>query len=152
VTAAGQRGFTLIELLVALAVIGLIAALVIPRLDRLAPGYDLRASADVLRADLRRARSEAMRSNRESWVLIDVAEGAWRREGDGQARKAPPDARLAIVVAMRERLDESRGRVRFYPDGTSTGGSATLSGDGRVYRVEVDWFDGRVSVDETVAR
>lgn len=148
----GCRGFTLIELLVVLTLIAVIATLAAPRLDRVAPGVELRAAADALRADLRRARSLAIRDNRDAWVLIDVEQGVWGANGGAAGGEAPRGSEMSIVVAMQERLDDARGRVRFFPDGTSTGGSATLRRGDRAYRVEVDWFDGRVSVHDSGAR
>ena len=40
----------------------------------------------------------------------------------------------------------ARGGIRFFPDGSSTGGRVTLSHGSRQYFVDVDWLTGRVSV------
>jgi len=37
--------------------------------------------------------------------------------------------------------------IRFYPDGSSTGGSIDLSVNGEGYRIKVDWLTGGVSLD-----
>jgi general secretion pathway protein H len=64
----------------------------------------------------------------------------------------PPAIRLTLLTARREQIDETQGRIRFFPDGTSTGGAVRLRREARAYEVAVDWFDGRVSIDESQAQ
>jgi len=146
------RGFTLIELLVVLTVIALLATLATPMIQRAVPGVELKTAAEGLRSELRLARSAAIRDNRETWLSIDVATGAYQRDGAARAYAVPPAIRLTLLTARREQIDETRGRIRFFPDGTSTGGAVRLRREARAYEVAVDWFDGRVSIDESQAQ
>jgi general secretion pathway protein H len=41
-------------------------------------------------------------------------------------------------------LSEHAGSVRFYPDGSSTGGRIILSRSGSGYQVGVQWLTGRI--------
>ncbi len=41
-----------------------------------------------------------------------------------------------------------RGAIRFYPDGSSTGGRITVASGERKFLVDVDWLTGRVSIKE----
>ena len=127
------------------------ASLATPMIQRSMPGLELKTAAEELRAELRLARSAAIRDNRETWLLVDVGAGEYRQDGAGRRRAVPPQVRLALVTASREHLDDLRGRIRFYPDGTSTGGAVRLIRDALAYEVSVDWFDGRVSIDESAA-
>jgi len=145
------RGFTLIELLVVLTVIALIATLATPMIQRAVPGVEIKTAAEGLRTELRLARSAAIRDNRETWLSIDVETGVYQRNGAARVRTVPPAIRLTLLTARREQIDETQGRIRFFPDGTSTGGAVRLRRDARVYEVAVDWFDGRVSIDESQA-
>jgi general secretion pathway protein H len=142
------RGFTLIELLVVLTVIALVATLATPMIQRSVPGIELQTAAEELRTELRLARSAAIRDNRETWLLIDVETGAYRRGGTRRGHSVPPTIGLTLLTARRELIDEAQGRIRFFPDGTSTGGAVRLVRDSRVHEVAVDWFDGRVSINE----
>ncbi len=45
-------------------------------------------------------------------------------------------------------LAPGRGGIRFYPDGSSTGGRVTLSLEGLQMRVDVEWLTGRVRITE----
>ena len=42
--------------------------------------------------------------------------------------------------------DDKVGAIRFYPDGSSTGGRITVASGERKYLVDVDWLTGRVSI------
>ena len=43
---------------------------------------------------------------------------------------------------------DKRGAIRFYPDGSSTGGRITVSSGERKFLVDVDWLTGRVSIED----
>ena len=146
------RGFTLIELLVVLTVIALLATLATPMIQRTVPGFELQTAAEGLRTELRLARSVAIRDNRETWLSIDVDSGAYQRDRAARVQTVSPAIRLTLLTARREQIDETQGRIRFFPDGTSTGGIVQLVREARAYEVAVDWFDGRVSIDETEAQ
>jgi len=144
-------GFTLIELLVVMTMIALIAALAAPMLQRTMPGLELRTAAESVQTELRLARSAAIRDNREAWLLVDLETGAYRRDGVAKMEVVPDAVQLSLLTARQEQVDAVQGRIRFFPDGTSTGGAVRLTRDGQRYEVAVDWFDGRITVDEIEA-
>jgi general secretion pathway protein H len=55
---------------------------------------------------------------------------------------------LSLTTATSEQLDDVRGRIRFFPDGTSTGGRVTISRDDRKFDITVDWLTGLVAISE----
>ena len=55
---------------------------------------------------------------------------------------------VTLKIAASERLDENSGRIRFFPNGTSTGGGVSLERRGQTYNILVDWLYGRVRVVE----
>lgn len=141
-----ERGFTLLELMVVLAIVATIATHALPHLPGLASGPELRRDAEELRADLRRARAFALDRGLPNVLLIDVAEGRWS-DLTGRARGAVRgETRLSLVIAAPERVDPEAGGIRFFPDGTSTGGTVTLRRGDEVVAVKVDWFDGGIRV------
>ena len=146
------RGFTLIELLVVMTVIALMATMAVPMIQRVTPGVEMQTAAEGLRTELRLARSDAIQENRETWLMIDVDTGVYPRNLAARVQTVPPAIRLTLLTARREQIDETRGNIRFFPDGTSTGGAVRLLRDDRTYEVAVDWFDGRVSINETEAK
>jgi general secretion pathway protein H len=47
-------------------------------------------------------------------------------------------------------LGPSVGSIRFFPDGSSTGGGVLLESDQAGYDVLVDWLTGGISIHERV--
>jgi general secretion pathway protein H len=140
-------GFTLIELLVALVIAGLLVTSVAPTLSGGQARRELRTATRDVEATLREARSRAIWRNRAQIFAANVETnviGFGERRG---ARRLPKAIRLLLYTPPEERLDNAIGAIRFFPDGTSTGGGVTLSRDGDRYDVVVDWLTGRVSTN-----
>jgi general secretion pathway protein H len=55
---------------------------------------------------------------------------------------------LKLFTAQTEAVSERKGAIRFYPDGSSTGGRITVASGERKYLVDVDWLTGRVSIGD----
>lgn len=142
---------TLIELLVVLSIIGMMAVLAAPMVGRSLPAFGMRSAADDLAASFRSARAHAIHRNLESWVLIDVNERTYRAATGDAPLRLSGDLRMEMVAARSEMIEAGRARIRFYPDGTSTGGRVRLIGEAGAMEIDIDWFDGGVTVVETDA-
>lgn len=144
---SNRSGFTLVELLVVLAVLGLALALVAPVGRNAWPGVAARSGAQTVAAALREARSNAIAGNRETVLFIDLWTHELRLDG------SPPvaldrDLALALVTGSDEVRGSGAGGIRFYPDGSSTGGRVTVARNEKRFDVLVDWIDGRVRIVE----
>ena len=144
---AHSRGFTLLELLIVLTLIGLLL-LVVPPAVTSGGGIGLKAAARDVAAGLRRAQSRAIAANQEVAFVLDVNAHRYSVGLDGEFAPLPDDLTLNLYTARSELLDAAVATIRFYPDGSSTGGEITLSSGTRAYHVAVDWLTGRVSINE----
>ena len=54
---------------------------------------------------------------------------------------------ISLVTASSE-LEGQQGAIRFFPDGTSTGGRVRLSEDTRTKEIVVQWLTGHVKIRE----
>lgn len=140
-----NRGFTLIELLVVLTIMGLMMALAPAAFERALPGLAHKSAARDVAAGLRQARGRAIRGNREVAVIVDVDERTLSTDG-GAPKRLGDDLAVSLVTGRSELLADGTGRIRFFPDGTSTGGRITLAGNGREYHVLIDWLTGGVTI------
>ncbi len=143
-----QAGFTLIELLVVLLIMGVLIALAPAAFQRVVPGLEMKASAREVAGLLREARGQAIRDNRETAVVIDTAAKVYRLGQGATEHELSARLDISLVTAASERLDETRGRILFFPDGTSTGGRVTLSRNDRKFDITVDWLTGLVAISE----
>ena len=151
---AGAAGFTLVELLVVLLIMGLMASIAAPYFGRLAPRLEAKATARQVVSLLRSARGVAIRDNREVAVVVDLDSRSLIIDS-GRGMTVAEGLGLQLLTGTAELIDDGSGRIRFYPDGTSTGGRVTISDPGsdsdtdagRDFNVRIDWLTGRVAVD-----
>ncbi len=143
-----RNGFTLVELLVVLAIAGLIIGVAAPMVARGFPGVVLETAADSIEQSLRVARSTAISRNSETIFRLDVEARTFGADGARRTRTLPEDIGVRLVVGDQEVTDASTGGIRFFPDGSSTGGRIELTLAGRSARVDVDWLTGRIRVGD----
>jgi general secretion pathway protein H len=148
VSARSQGGFTLIELLVVLLIMGALISLAPAAFHRIAPGLEMKAAAREVAGLLREARGQAIRDNRETAVLVDTEQKVYRLGPGARGHELSAALQVSLVTAASEQLDEARGRIRFFPDGTSTGGRVTLSRNDRKFDISVDWLTGLVAISD----
>jgi general secretion pathway protein H len=143
-----DRGFTLLEIVVVLALGVAMYLLLLATPFGKVTAADVKAAARTLASGLRQAQSTAMASRRDAVLTIDVESREFVTTRDPDPRKLPESIDLKLYGAQSEMTSERRGSIRFYPDGSSTGGRITVSSGERKLLVDVDWLTGRVSINE----
>jgi len=143
-----MRGVTLLEMLVVLAIMGLVAALVLPTFGNGVSTSELRSSARQVAAGLRAARSEAVSQRRETFLVLDLEGRRFKVDRDPKEYTLPPRIEMKLFTAQRDIVDARTGSIRFFPDGGSNGGRVTVAAGERKYDVDVDWLTGRVAILE----
>jgi general secretion pathway protein H len=123
----GDAGSTLIEALVVVAVTALITTLIYPDFRQAVARAAFEQAAAGVRADLRIARAQAIRSGER--VQIEVA-------ADGRTYGWTPGPRRGLVGDMT--LAPAGDAVLFFPDGSAANGEMALGDARRRIRFEVD--------------
>ncbi len=142
------RGFTLLEIMVVL-VIGVAAyAVLLGTPFRGASAADLKSAARTLASGLRHTQSVAITTRRDALLTLDVEAREFVMGGDTTVRSLPRGIELKLYAAQSQVTSERQGAIRFYPDGSSTGGRITVSAGEVRYLVDVDWLTGRVSISD----
>lgn len=145
-TCRTSTGFTMIELLLVLLLLGLVYALVAPGLTEGSVGLEMKAATRQLAAGLRKARSTAVTERRDALVTLDVEGRAFSVTGDPKTYALPERMELALFTAQSEQVQDKVGAIRFFPDGTSTGGRITIGFGESKQHIDVDWVTGRVTI------
>ena len=139
-------GVTLLELLVVLAIIAIISAIAIPILGPGVSITDLRTAARKVAAGLRMARNDAVATRMDTRVLLDLEHRTFQIERDSHVHALPKEMQMKLFTAQSDLISETKGTIRFFPDGGSNGGRVTLAAGERKYEVDVDWLTGRVAI------
>src|SRR5262249_47153282 len=116
-TGSAERGMTLLETLVVLAILGFIGSLAVVAMERVLTTFALHAAEDQVSAQLAMARARAVRLGEP------VAFSAY---DDGRTYGASGGTLYQLPAELRLRMSDP-GEVRFYPDGSSTGGNIVLN-------------------------
>jgi general secretion pathway protein H len=141
-----ESGFTLIEMLVVLTIIGLMTVLIMSSQPRVSPAVHARAAAQAISGALREARSEAVMRDQGVTVVFDVSRRTYQR-GNSPVQALPDDLQLSLLTAGDPLSPTSVGRIRFEPDGSSSGGRVSIRGGNLTWLVGVDWLSGRVAIE-----
>lgn len=142
------RGFTLFELLVVLVVLGVLFTVATPLINRGVPSLEVRTAAREIAAGMRRARADAIFANHDVPFTLDIAQTRYAIGRDGAWHDLPDRLSLQVETARSEVVDDAIAGVRFYSDGSATGGRVTVSGKTHQYHVMLDWLTGAVTVVE----
>jgi general secretion pathway protein H len=130
-----EHGFTLLEMLLVLALLAVMATLAMPFVQRQTTQTGLKATALQLTSLMRIARAAAIRDSTEKILVIDA--NGRRFWVDGLTR--------AYAIANEIRSAPSQ-RMRFFADGSATGGKTTLSSGGTTAEIELDMLTGQPCV------
>lgn len=139
-------GFTLFELLAVILLIGIAAAAVSVSVSQGLASARVSAASGELAAALRATRAQAIVKGQEQHFDVDIRDGSYRA-ANGRQVMLPKGMKLSITSAREDQVNASTGRIRFFPDGSSTGGHVTLQQGQRRWQVNVAWLTGAVSVE-----
>jgi general secretion pathway protein H len=104
-----------------------------------------------LAAALRLARNTAITRQQEARLMADLEQRYFQVSGHKRKVSLPANVAIRLYTAQAELLDATTGSIRFFPDGSATGGHITLGDEGQVaYQVNVDWLTGRITVAEQI--
>ncbi len=140
------RGFTLLEMMVVLTLAALMLALVPPFISGRGSAVELKASARELAAALRFTRGQAITRHRETVLTLDAGRRRYTVSGRQRPRSLPKGIDITLIAARSEQIADKVASIRFFPDGSATGGQITLSGGKQKYIVDINWLTGRVAI------
>jgi len=142
-----NQGFTLLELMVVLFIMMLGFSVIGINLSS---GNNAtaqqRAARDIVSA-LRFARGTALMSHREAAVTFNLNDNSYTVTNRDKVYAIPERIKVTLVTAQNQLLGQNRGSVRFFADGSSTGGRVSLQRDDNVWKIDINWLTGHIELE-----
>ena len=139
-----NKGFSLLELMIVLVLGAMLAGVVATSMSG---GPVLRKTAHEVMSSLRHARAIAVMQQKPIvWKMDIETKKFWIDAVGRKSKKMNKKIDAKIHTAESEVISQSVGGVRFFPDGSSTGGKVDLIYKKQKYVVNVEWISGRISL------
>ncbi|PDT00063.1 hypothetical protein CO666_32690 [Rhizobium chutanense] len=133
-----------------LAILGALFAVALPQF-RPSNSVTTRNLASRIAEDARFARLVAIKKGAQTILSIDTTERIIRSDTGREDIAIPASVSLSATVGRTSDTTVSRGDIRFFADGSSSGGEITLNRDsGKQISIKINWLTGstRVVLDE----
>ena len=144
-----EAGFTLIEVVCVLAIIGLLAALVLPAIPRGTSQQRLAGYAVQVAALLKGDRNAAMRNRAPVATSLDSERRTVISGATASVVEIPADVTFQALLAQRCGDRRVGATIDFFPSGASCGGVIAIARLGVGYQIRVNWLTGGVEVVAT---
>ena len=141
------RGFTLVELMAVIVLLAIATATVTFSFSKSLQSAKIRGASRDLVAALRYTRGQAIVKGRQEVLLLNLDDNSYSAPGK-PTTKLPEDMTLQLTTAEREQTGANSGGIRFFADGSSTGGHISVFQGRREWRINVAWLTGDIALDE----
>ena len=143
-----NNGFTLLELMVVLFIMVLGFAVVGINLSSGNDATKLKVVARDMVSALRFARGEALISHEEMTVTINLEQKNYTVSKRNKVYPIPKTVAVKVVTAKSQITSNELASIRFFPDGSSTGGRVTFSQGKMAWKIDINWLSGQIDLNE----
>ena len=96
---------------------------------------------------MRYTRGQAVVKHEEKTITFNVKAKSYKAPRK-KTVTIPAEMELFVFTADSEIADESTGSIRFFSDGSSTGGWVKLVYGKKIWKINVNWLTGEISMVE----
>jgi general secretion pathway protein H len=93
-----------------------------------------------------------MTSGQEVLFAVNIDRHSYQLVGDTRSRAIPAALGINVFTATNEITGDRVAQIRFYPDGTATGGRVRLSNKNQSSDIIVNWLTGGVEVKDVLEK
>jgi len=144
---ARSRGFTLIEMIAVIVLLAIVLAVSTLSLSRSLSSAKVRAASKDLVAALRYTRGQAIVKGKPQALVLNLENNSYLAPGK-KSVSLPKDMVMRLTTADTEQTGANSGGIRFFADGSSTGGHISVLMGNREWRINVAWLTNEIELDE----
>jgi general secretion pathway protein H len=141
-----EDGFTLLEMVCVLAIVGLMAAVLMPSIPRQTSRSRLEAYAIEAATLLKADRNSAIRRRLEVTTQVDAGSRSVRSGASGEIVRVPEDVRFEALLPQSCNNRPVVATISFFASGMSCGGVIALTHVDTGYEIRINWLTGRIEV------
>jgi general secretion pathway protein H len=132
--------------MIVLLLIALMMGLISPTILNGIQSTSIRQVSTDLMIAIRRTRAKALTRNQEHYILFNLAENTYSVPPHNKTTKVPDSLTMELITANIEQQDSTSGAIRFYGDGSSTGGTITIIHEHKKWIIDIPWLTGQVNL------
>jgi len=140
------QGFTLLELIIVLLISVLGFAVIGSNISSGNQSTRLKSAARDIASALRFAHGQALVARKPVSVAISLADNSYRISNRAKIYRLDTEIDISLTVAEEEFTEDQEGSIRFFGDGSSTGGRIILELGNLVQTIDVNWITGAVLI------
>lgn len=140
------QGFTLLELIIVLIITVLGFSVIGINLGGGNQSTKLTAVARDIGSALRSTQANAVLSRTDLGVVIDLKNNSYRISNRNKNYAYSEDIEVSVEIAEEEFSQDQQATIRFFPDGSSTGGRIQMQWGEQYRQIDVNWITGAVSI------
>lgn len=141
-----HSGFTLVEMIVVLVIAVMAMGIVGSNFVAGLTGARLKAAVNDVASALRYTRGQAISTGKEAVFTLDVDKRSYTISTRKKTYKLPADLDLTVDTAQSEINGEGQASIRFFSDGSSTGGRVEIKSGNRKRYIDVNWLTGQILI------
>jgi general secretion pathway protein H len=145
-TDQAQRGFTLLEMVCVLAIVGMLAAVLLPLVPRQTSRSRLQAYALQMATLLKTDRNAAIRRGTDVATLVDAPARSLRSGASRETVRVPDDVQFQALLPQTCRQRAVLSAIDFFANGMSCGGTISLTRLDTAFEIRVNWLTGRIEI------
>ena len=142
-----SRGFTLIEIMLVLVMIAVMVAITASFMSGSLEQARIRAVSKDLISALKYTRGQAVIKHQQKSIVFNVRERTYRAPKK-KLVQLPEEIEMNLYTAQEDIIDEDTGKIRFFSDGSSTGGWVKLTYKNKIWKINVNWLTGEIRLEE----
>ncbi len=145
--AHNQKAFTLIEIILVMVMIAVLATLASSRMFKSLEKAKIKAVGKDLVSALRYTRGQAVIKHADKTISFNVEQKTYQAPNK-KVVKIPQEVEMYVYTADSEIADDTTGKIRFFSDGSSTGGYVKIVYGKRIQKINVNWLTGEIRMVE----